>query len=235
MNHWWVSEAYQHSPVLLGSWVIWVICSIVLHELGHGFAAIRVGDRTPIETGHMTLNPIVHMGYMSLLMFALFGFTWGAMPVNPSRFRGRYADSFVSAAGPMVNLVLAAACILGDALWLTFGRGGGGGPGLGLSKHVAMNIHTFLWTGAMINVMGFLFNLVPIPPLDGSKILANFVPAYDRLMSSERGAMMGLIGFALLFTVGGSKVWSATAYVANSSVRALTDLFGSGLFQSPVA
>lgn len=233
MSTWWVAQTYQISPVLLGSWVIWVISSIVLHELGHGLAAIRVGDRTPIETGHMTLNPIVHMGYMSLLMFALFGFTWGAMPINPGRFRGRYAESFVAAAGPMVNLILAAVCILGDALWLSYGRNAVGSSGVGMPSHVATNIHTFLWTGAMINVMGFLFNLVPIPPLDGSKIVANFVPAYDRLMNSERGGLIGLVCFALLFSVGGSKIWDVTATIANVSIRALTNIFG-GTLQSPM-
>lgn len=231
MSSWWVSQTYQTSPVLLGSWVIWVISSIVLHELGHGLAAIRVGDRTPIETGHMTLNPIVHMGYMSLLMFALFGFTWGAMPVNPSRFRGRYADSLVSFAGPAVNLALAAICVLGDALWLSYGSSLSGNGAM--PRHVSMNIHTFLWTGAMINVMGFLFNLVPIPPLDGSKIVANFVPAYDRMMNSERGALIGLAAFAMLFSVGGQRIWDLTARIANVSIRSLTDLFG-GTLQSPV-
>lgn len=231
MGSWWVSQTWQISPVLLGSWVIWVICSIVLHELGHGLAAIKVGDRTPIETGHMTLNPIVHMGYMSLLMFALFGFTWGAMPVSPNRFRGRYAESLVAFAGPAVNLTLATICIFGDALWLSYGSGlrsDGAVP-----RHVAMNIHTFLWTGAMINVMGFLFNLVPIPPLDGSKIAANFIPAYDRTMSTEKGAMIGLVAFALMFSVGGQRIWELTARIANVSIHALTDIFG-GTLQSPM-
>ncbi len=232
MNHWWVSDTWNVSPVLLGSWVIWVICSIVLHELGHGIAAIRVGDRTPIETGHMTLNPVVHMGYMSLIAFVLFGFTWGAMPVSPHRFQGRYAEAFVAFAGPMVNVVLAVLCVLGDALWLSYGSGMSGDGGL-VPRHVHQNVHIFLWTGAMINIMGFLFNLVPVPPLDGSKILANFVPSYERLLNTERGALMAFFGFALLFSVGGSKIWHLTARIADASVGALTHLFG-GTLQSPM-
>ncbi|VAX40844.1 hypothetical protein MNBD_PLANCTO03-1356, partial [hydrothermal vent metagenome] len=84
---WWVEVYWQQDKVLLVSWVFWLFVSIVLHELAHGFAAIRCGDRTPIELGHMTPNPLVHMGPASLIAFALFGLAWGSMPVNPSRFR----------------------------------------------------------------------------------------------------------------------------------------------------
>ena len=58
---WWVAELLRDSPMLLASWVVWVIGSIVLHELAHGWAAIRQGDDTPRALGHMTWNPIVHM------------------------------------------------------------------------------------------------------------------------------------------------------------------------------
>src|SRR5262249_8984123 len=105
--NWWVAEIWNQSPVLLVSWIVWVIGSIVLHELAHGWAALWCGDRTPIETGHMTWNPLVHMGQMSLLMFALVGIAWGQMPVDPSRFRGRYDDAKVALAGPLMNLALA--------------------------------------------------------------------------------------------------------------------------------
>ena len=227
MPHWWVSETWNLNPVLLGAWVVWVIGSIVLHELGHGFAAIRRGDRTPIETGHITWNPLVHMGAVSLACFALFGFTWGAMPVDPSRMRGRYAGAFVAAAGPAVNLGLCVICILGDALWLRFGAD------TGAPSHVVKNVHTFLWTGAMINVMGVLFNLLPIPPLDGSRILADFVPAFDRAIRTEKGAIAAIIAASLLFTAGSRHVWDATSWIATTSISKATSLLG-GQWASPV-
>ena len=90
MTGWWMSDMWQNGQsVELVSWVWWVIFSICLHELGHGVAAIWEGDDTPIRTGHMTWNPLVHMGGMSLLIFALVGFAWGLMPVNPGNFRHR--------------------------------------------------------------------------------------------------------------------------------------------------
>lgn len=227
MFDWWVAHYWNANPVLLGSWVVWVIGSIILHELGHGFAAIRRGDRTPIETGHITWNPLVHMGSVSLACFALFGFTWGAMPVDPSRMRGRHAGAYVAAAGPAVNVGLGLVCILGDALWLRFGADTGAPP------HVLKNVHTFLWTGAMINVMGVLFNLLPIPPLDGSRILADFVPAFDRLVRTEKGAVATIIVAALLFTAGAGRVWDATFWVANTSIQEVTSRIG-GHWMNPI-
>ncbi|MBT5381502.1 MAG: site-2 protease family protein, partial [Phycisphaerae bacterium] len=90
------------------SWIFWVLLSITLHELAHGWAAIWEGDKTPIETGHMSANPVVHMGRFSLIVFALIGFAWGLMPVRPWRFRhGRLGEAIVAIAGPAMNLALA--------------------------------------------------------------------------------------------------------------------------------
>ena len=70
--NWWVHDLYASGRIVeLVSWIFWVLLSITLHELGHGWMAIREGDRTPIELGRMTMNPLVHMGHFSLLLFAL--------------------------------------------------------------------------------------------------------------------------------------------------------------------
>src|SRR5262245_51867890 len=172
--HWWVTDWWSVSPVLLGSWVFWVIASITLHELAHGYAAIRLGDDTPIHAGHMTFNPLVHMGQTALIMFALFGFTWGAMPVNPSRLRGRYGEAIMAFAGPACNALQFVVIMLANVLWVKLARGH-------VEEHVLQNMHIFLWTGSMINLMGFFFNLIPIPPLDGWRILADFYPRYNNI------------------------------------------------------
>ena len=77
MDGWWVADMWSESPARLISWVFWVILSVTLHELAHGVAALWQGDRTPEETGHMTWNPLVHMGQWSLIMFVLVGIAWG--------------------------------------------------------------------------------------------------------------------------------------------------------------
>src|SRR5690349_8111017 len=103
--YWWVTHIWEVSPVFLISWIFWVVLSITLHELAHGITAVRRGDGTPIVTGHMTLNPAVHIPRMAWLLFALFGFTWGLMPISPWRLRGRHGEALVAFAGPACNLL----------------------------------------------------------------------------------------------------------------------------------
>ena len=215
---WWVKNAYEISPIFLYSWVFWVLFSIVCHELAHGWAAIRVGDDTPIHTGHMTWNPVVHLGTTSLIMFALFGFCWGAMPVSPFRFRGKYAEAYVSFAGPLMNLAQFALLIVLCVAWLVLGSSVG--------QPLKDNTRLFLFTGAMINLVGFVFNMVPVPPLDGSTILANFSRGYRDLLRTEYGQVASFIGFALLFMVGGSKIWSFAIGTTMALVK-----FGESLFR----
>jgi len=215
---WWVEDAWNASPVILLSWVVWVIVSIVLHELGHGVAAIRCGDRTPIETGHMTLNPLVHMGPMSLLAFALFGFCWGLMPVNPHRFRGRYDEAIVAAAGPAVNAGLFVLCLILAVLWRLVGDFAG--------PNLHDNLFTFFRLGIVINCLGVLFNLVPVPPLDGHRILGDFFPGFRRIWESEQGAQLGLFAFMALFFFGASYIWSAVFSISHGVLGAALGLFG---------
>ncbi len=214
---WWVKDAYEISPIFLYSWIFWVIFSIVCHELAHGWAAIRVGDDTPIHTGHMTWNPVVHMGTTSLIMLGLFGFCWGAMPVSPHRFRGKYADAFVAFAGPLMNLAQFLVLVVLCVLWLVFASQVG--------QPLRDNARVFLFTGAMLNMVGFVFNMVPLPPLDGSKILANFSRGYRDLLNTEFGQVGAFIGFAILFMAGGGKVWS---FAITTTLELIS--FGTGLF-----
>src|SRR5437763_14219429 len=96
---------------------ITVVVSICLHELAHGVVAVLLGDRTPIESGHMTLNPAAHISPVSLICLLLAGIAWGLMPVDPRRMRGRYAESFVALAGPAANVLLAVAALASLGIW----------------------------------------------------------------------------------------------------------------------
>ncbi len=106
---WWVHELWQAGMVVeLVSWIVWVLFSIVLHELAHGWAALWQGDDTPRRLDRMTINPLVHMQGMSLIAFAIIGIAWGVMPTDPSRYRwGRRGRVVVSGAGPAMNVGLA--------------------------------------------------------------------------------------------------------------------------------
>lgn len=216
MLAWWVSDLWNlqnaNGKVILVAWVYWVIFSIVLHELAHGRAAIACGDRTPIETGHMTWNPLVHMGPISLMMFAIAGIAWGLMPIDPTRFRRKFDDAIVAAAGPVMNLVLAGVSLVLYGVWVGvteanwFGNTGGGANISGVLRE---NVNLFLRVGIMLNLTLCLFNLIPAPPLDGSRIVANFVPEYRRFLQSEQGMQVTIAAVILLFMFASGPIWDA--------------------------
>ncbi len=189
---WWVSEYAQDGRyVELLSWIFWVLLSITLHELAHGWTAVWQGDDTPIRQNHLTANPVTHMGINSLVMFALCGIAWGQMPVNPQRFRnGRMGDVLVSAAGPAMNLLLACVCATVLVLWLRFVPEG---------SNLYRNGALFLYLGVGLNLVLAPFNLLPIPPLDGSRILAGFSRRARELFSHPQAALFGLFVFVAVF------------------------------------
>ena len=159
--------------------VVSVVVSIVLHELAHGWAAIRLGDRTPIEQGRMTGNPLVHMGLISILAVFLMGLAWGAMPIDRTRVRGRHAEAIVAVAGPATNFVLAVLATIGALLAIRFGFNGA-------EEDWKRNLVTLLEVAAWSNIALMLFNLLPVPPLDGSHILASFHRGLRRVHQQPR-------------------------------------------------
>lgn len=216
MGGWWVADIYHQSPPMLVAWVFWIIASIVLHELAHGWSAIKLGDRTPIETGHMTWNPLVHMGPVSLIMFALVGIAWGAMPVNPGRLRGRYGDAIVSAAGPAMNLALFVGCtIVAGVLRSAIGSN---------PPEFMNNFLIFFSIGSMLNLALMLFNLLPVPPLDGWRIAASFIPRLNSFFTSEKGAVVALILFAVIFMRAGNILFGFAMQASGWSIRTIDSI-----------
>ncbi len=200
MSSWWVTNTlHSGGPIELFSWCFWVIFSIILHELGHGVAAIWQGDQTPIKSGHMNMNPLVHMGPSSLLVFAIIGIAWGAMPVTPQRFRmGRLGDALVSLAGPLVNLILAflTATFLGVTIY--YGNQGG---------NFTDNLTTFLYLGAKLNMLLLMFNLLPVPPLDGSRILAGLSRSAYHFYQKPEVQQFGMLALIVLLFSSFHKLW----------------------------
>lgn len=219
LGSWWVASVLDmpNGKIVLVSWVVLVIGSIVLHELAHGWAAISRGDRTPIELGHMTWNPLVHMGQTSLILFLVFGIAFGAMPVNPNRMRGKYAGAYVAVAGPSMNLLLAIACMIFGGLVLAFEKQ--------IGEPLATNTLTFFSLGVMLNVVLMLFNLLPIPPLDGSRILADFSPGYARLWMSENAQWVALGLFLLVFFFAGDYIIPLGFRAADLGISFVAGLF----------
>ncbi len=135
--------------------------SIILHELAHGWVADKMGDSTARWLGRLSLNPLKHLDPIGTIMLFVFGFGWAKpVPVNFSRLRdARKGLIFVSAAGVTANIIVAFLALLLLRV---------------LSPAPYDVIHTLLYYVAQINIMLAAFNLIPIPPLDGSKILMGF-------------------------------------------------------------
>ena len=189
---WWIAELLESGQTaLLISWIVWVIGSICLHELAHGWAAIRLGDDTPIVTGHMTWNPLVHMGPWSLLMFAVVGFAWGLMPISPHKLRGRHGEAIVAFAGPAMNIALALLSMVLGGIWVAYG-GAAGEP-------LYANLDTFFRVGVMLNIILAVLNLLPAPPLDGSRILSHYHRGYRELLRNPRAQMVSLVVLLVVF------------------------------------
>jgi len=150
-----------------------LLVSFPVHEFAHAWAAYRLGDGTAKMFGRLTLNPIVHfdpIGGLLLLASSLTGFGIGwakPTPVNPANLRGGHdSEGIVAFAGPAANLVLAALGAIPFRLLISAGQGG---------TDVPIIVIQVLAYFVLINVALMIFNLVPIPPLDGSKVLFSFM------------------------------------------------------------
>ncbi len=165
-----------------------VFLCLTIHETCHGLVAYALGDPTAKRAHRLSLNPLRHIDWLGLLMMVVAGFGWAKpVPVNPNYFKKPKQGMAVTAlAGPVSNLLLA-------ILLLLFARGVY--IRAALTGSFSATWFAFLLDTASLSVGLGLFNLVPIPPLDGSKVLAVLLPdrAYDWLMHYERFGMLVLV------------------------------------------
>lgn len=137
--------------------IIAIILAMTFHEFGHAYISYKLGDPTPQKDGRLTLNPFKHIDFFGMLMIIVVGFGWAKpVQINSQYYKDKKLDTMlVSAAGPIMNLIIAVIV----TLFLNF------------------NILTDLLNKIVfVNIVLGVFNLLPIPPLDGSKIVTGFLP-----------------------------------------------------------
>ncbi|MFC1476075.1 site-2 protease family protein [Candidatus Zixiibacteriota bacterium] len=189
-------------PAFLIAFVPVLLFSLTFHEFAHAWSAYRLGDPTAAAMGRLTLNPLRHLDVFGTLVLVMSGFRFGwakPVPVNIFNFRDPKFGMFLSAAaGPASNILLALGC--GILLRMT-GSGGDGYSGA---------VTQVLFWGLVMNLSLAFFNLIPIPPLDGSKIILGLSPDSweEPLMKFQRVGPMLLFGLiAIGFIAHVSPLW----------------------------
>ena len=207
----------NQEAVLILFQVLVLVFAFSVHESAHAYTAMRLGDPTAFMLGRVTLNPAKHLDPFGSVLIPLIGlFTGGWLigwakpcPITPRNFRNIRRDEILTAlAGPASNLVMAASALV---LLMVLKQVPGGlmsiAAAMATANHIPLNlaglrlfpIAMLLYYGILINLLLFVFNLIPLPPLDGSQVLRQFLPpaleqAYNRI---------GLWGFLLFFVLGG--------------------------------
>ena len=210
-----LQQLFLVGPVLL--------FSMVAHEYAHGYAAFRQGDMTAYQLGRLTWNPVKHIDpFMTILLPVMLAFFnlpifGGAkpVPVNPRNYRNfKRGDIIVSLAGVATNLLIACCCV---PLIVLIGLAGQAAPGLLRPLGV---LQQMMMLGVVVNLILAAFNLIPIPPLDGSHVFKYLLPPRWSLAYQRLGGTGLLVLFAVLsFARGLVNLWLTPAY----ALRALAE------------
>ena len=180
--------------IYISSMAFVIFCATPLHEFAHALIAVKLGDDTPRLRGRLTINPMAHIDKRGALMILLFGFGYAKpVEVRMRKFKKPKRDmALVALAGPVSNIL--------QSLILLFVYNALTRVGSANDNAIMVYMGMFFFYAAVINVNLAVFNLLPIPPLDGSRLATALLPAkyYYKIMQYERYIMIGL--FVLLFT-----------------------------------
>lgn len=186
------------------------------HEFAHAFVSTKLGDPTPRYEGRLSLNPLAHLDLVGTILMILTGFGWAKpVGVNPMYYKDRKKGMAITAiAGPIANFIMAFLGVLVGTILLIIGNY------LGWIYSVMENINMIFYIFAFRNLCFMVFNLIPIPPLDGSKVLGIFVPnrTYYKILQYEQYSIILImfLSFTGVFdTVIGGGVRAFFGVIAN--------------------
>lgn len=220
--------------VLVLMQVVVLMFAFCVHECAHAWTAWRLGDPTAKLMGRITLNPIKHLDPFGSVIFPLIGLFYGGMlfgwakptPVTARNFKNyRRDDIVVSLAGPASNLLMAVVALI--LLLVMKHAVAGGGMAIEAARLIAHHVRgipvdslpslfpvaLFLYYVILLNLLLFVFNLIPVPPLDGSHILRHFLP-YNALQIYDR---IGMFGMIFIMLIGGSLIFRIFLYPLQST------------------
>lgn len=189
------NESGAELMIMLCIRLLIVFAILPIHEFAHGFSAKKLGDKTALIAGRLTLNPLAHVDPIGAILLILFGFGWAKpVPINPRNFQNYRRDTAITAAaGPLSNLLCALAAIFAGRVYANI---------LMLTEVTLTGylISIAISYFAMINLSLAVFNLIPIEPLDGSRILSYILPPKANAFLYKHGQ---IIHFAFLILIFG--------------------------------
>ena len=203
-----------------------ILIAITFHEFAHAFAADKLGDDTPRNQGRLTLNPLGHLDPIGTVMLLFARVGWGKpVEVNPRNYDRRFsmdkADSIVSIAGPLMNFLLAIVltliyCLIYKVASITF-----------LNSQIGTIIMLMLNIAISINVGLGVFNLIPLPPLDGSKVIKPFLPFNAREWFEKNEKLFEMIFVALwIFGILGKIISPVISIITEGILKLGFTIFG---------
>jgi len=178
------------NPIILIGWILGLIIGITIHEFSHALAANKLGDPTARFQGRLSLNPLAHLDPLGTIFLFLVGFGWGKpVPYNPNFVqKGKWGEFLIALSGPLSNIVLAFIFALPYRLYVACG----------------MDVTTSIFiaitqTIVELNLILAIFNLLPIPPLDGSKIIYLFVSEETKVYLEKIGPFILIMIFIVIY------------------------------------
>lgn len=206
-------------PFLNPVYIIAILIAVSVHEWAHAAVATRLGDPTPGDAGRLSMNPLAHLDLVGALLFLTVGFGWAKpVPVNPLYFKSPKRDTCLTAvAGPASNMIIAFVSFMILAL---LGQHAGSSPWallqISATGHVLRAfIAQLLGASLFINLGLMAFNLLPIAPLDGSKVLQAFVPLryadrYEEFMRIGMYVLLALFAGEVMLGIHSISLWITT-------------------------